>query len=52
MEALKKISKWDHINPFLISKISPSFAKFYAERRKIRIFVEIILVGLYLMVYY
>jgi len=35
--ALKKISQWNHIHPFLISRISPRFAKFYAERRKIRI---------------
>jgi len=40
MGGAQKISQWDHINSFLISKISQSFEKFYAERRKIRIFFK------------
>ena len=47
----KSISQGDHVNPFLISRISPNFEKFYAERRKIRIFFKNILVALYLTVY-
>jgi len=44
MGGAQKISRLDLINPFLISRMSPSFEKFYAERRKIRIFFKNILV--------